>query len=263
MAITLSYDSVLSRVKVEYSTTFPHAYARVQRSLDGIRWETIRGGLEISAGIGVAYDYEFAADVENLYRVYYYNASDQVVVGDPPVGITPELGAVWLKSVAHPYLNRKLWLVDVSDISSPMRGGVFDVVGRSFPVAVSDVRGSRQFSITVATETKAEAEDLLLCLSVGGPAFLHVPSGCPLPVDTMYVQVGNVTQEQPSRYSEVRLFDLDMVEVAAPGPDLVGSTITWSGVVNNFATWEEVVTDVSTWNDLLSIVGKPGDVIVE
>ena len=264
MAITLSYDDSLARVKIEYSTTTTHESARVMRTDNpaGIGYQTIRGGAEIPAGVGVAYDYEFLPSQVNYYRVEYLDAAGGVVLQEV-ANITPELDAVWLKSVAHPYLNRKLWLVDVSEISSPMRGGVFDVVGRSYPVAVSDIRSSRQFSITVATDTRAEAEDFLLCLSVGGPALLHVPPDCPLPVDTMYVQVGNVTQEQPSRYSEVRIFDLDLVEIAPPGPDLVGSTITWSGVVNEFATWNAVVSSVATWNDLLSIVGKPGDVIVE
>jgi hypothetical protein len=72
--------------------------------------------------------------------------------------ITPLLGGmVWLKSVARPFLNRQVTVVDYSDVERPARNGVFDVVGRSLPVSVSDVRGSRRWTLEVLTGTPVPA----------------------------------------------------------------------------------------------------------
>jgi hypothetical protein len=62
--------------------------------------------------------------------------------------ITPTITEPWLKSVARPFLNQPVTFGgDTFAMERPARRGVFDVVGRSLPVAVSDVRSSRRYSL--------------------------------------------------------------------------------------------------------------------
>lgn len=177
--------------------------------------------------------------------------------------ITPAIDRVWLKSIVRPFLNREVTVRDFGDITRPDRGGVFEVVGRSYPVAVTDVRGSRRFSLELRTLTEAEADDLRLILASGDVLYLQVPpTGQSSAVPTAYVSVGDATERRPTSITAVRLFSLPCTEVAPPGPDVVGATVTWQTVINAYATWADLMADQATWADLLELVGSPGDVIV-
>lgn len=175
--------------------------------------------------------------------------------------VTPALNAVWLKNTQRPYLNRTVVVTDWSDIERPARSGVFDIVGRSYPVAVTELRGGRRYTLTVTTPTLDLATELDGILSAGEPVFLHTPPGCPFPGG--YYIIGDTSvRRSAARRSERRYFDLPLVEVAAPDGTLVGSTITWQGVVNAFATWSDVIAAEPTWSDLLDRIGTPADVVV-
>jgi hypothetical protein len=265
MAVTLTYDGTLSRVRISVTALGAATTATVERSLDLVAWTVVRGGqsVPVSGGLLALDDYEFTAGALNTYRV------------TPDVGaaqtdsITPVLTEVWLKSIGRPFLNRVVECADVGEITRPARGGVFDVVGRSYPVAVSDVRGSRRFNLQVATGTTAacadtaaadaDADTLELLLASGDPLFLQSPD--PL-IPTMYVYVGDVTYVRAIRGSAKRIYQLPLTEIAAPGADIVGSTSTWQTVLDTYATWQDVLTANPTWNDLLELVASPSEVIV-
>lgn len=179
--------------------------------------------------------------------------------------ITPAIGGVWLKSVRFPFLNRQLFCVtNISPITRRTRTALFDVIGRSYPVAITDLRRSKELSVDVVTQTTTQWQDLDLALSTGDDMFLQTPASYPYP--SLYVVVGDVTMARPllnrSCNADWRVFTLPLTEVAAPGPDVVGSTVTWQGVLNAFATWQDVVSAKATWLDLLQSVGTPADVIV-
>jgi hypothetical protein len=178
---------------------------------------------------------------------------------------TPAIQGVWLKSIRFPFLNRQLFcLTNVSPIARKSRTALFDVIGRSYPVAITDLRRSRELSVDVVTQTAVEWQDLDFALSTGDEMFLQAPASYPYP--SLYVVVGDVLMARPlfdrSCGKDWRVFTLPLTEVAAPGPDVVGATVTWQGVLNAFATWQAVVTAKATWLDLLQSVGTPADVIV-
>lgn len=174
--------------------------------------------------------------------------------------ITPALTSVWLKSIARPFLNRAVTVVDWSDIERQSRAGIYGVKGRSLPVAVSDVRGSREWTLELRTPTPSEAASLDVVLASGDPLFVHIPVDCEVPGG--YVSVGTTSERRPATRTEVRRFLLPMTEAAAPGPDVVGATVTWQSVLNAYATWADVLAAHPTWADLLELIGDPGDVIV-
>lgn len=174
--------------------------------------------------------------------------------------ITPTLTSVWLKNPQRPYLNRAVTVTDWTDVERPARTGVFDVVGRSFPVGVTELRGSRRYTLTITTTTLAAATDIDGCLSAGEPVLIHTPAGCPVP--GMYAVVGDTAESRRSKRTLRRYFTLPLTEVAAPAGTLIGATVTWQGVINAFATWEALIAAEPTWSDLLDRIGTPGDVQV-
>lgn len=264
-SIVLTFDATLGRVRVEaFSLGSLATYAVVDRSTDGITWTTVRGGaaveLDATQNLPVPVDdYEWSA-VATTYRVRSYSSGGglEVTVSD---SITPTLDGPWLKSIARPFLNQEVEFGgDQLPIMRRPRGGVFDIVGRSLPVAVTDVRGSRQYTVILRTETAQAAEDLDLLLASGDILFTHgsqcrVPSG-------VYWFVGDVEQLQPLAEDEWRLTTIEVIEVAAPGPDVVGATSSWQTVINAYATWSDVIAANASWADLLELVGDPSEVVV-
>lgn len=178
--------------------------------------------------------------------------------------ITPALTQIWLKSVARPYLNKAVTVVGFDDEELESRSEAFDVVGRTYPVAVTDVRAASVQVVTVTTSTLADADDFQNRLMGGDVAFLHTPDtagGCPL--RTRYALIGKVNRRKGSgARTGRRFFDLPLIEVAAPSSILVGNTILWSDVVASYATWADVIAAKPTWSDLVDQIAVPGDVIV-
>ncbi|PWR08569.1 hypothetical protein DKT68_15240 [Micromonospora acroterricola] len=179
--------------------------------------------------------------------------------------VTPALGGVWLKSLARPFLNRQVTVRDVSEVIRRSRAGVFDVVGRSFPVAVTDVRGSRQWTLDLSTYSEQDRSDLDLLLASGDVLLVQVPpaAGRLSATPAGYVVVGDTREITPPTLDlAMRVFSLPCVEAAAPGPDVVGATSNWQTVLNTYATWADLLTAHATWGSVLELVGDPEDVIV-
>lgn len=132
LPVTASWDDVTS-----YGT------AVVERSTDSIRWTTVRGGLDRDGTAGAAVradDYEFADRAANFFRVRVYDPDSGRTLGAETDQITPTLAGVWLKSLIRPFLNRVVSVRGYGEVTRRSRAGVFDVIGRSYPVAVTDVR---------------------------------------------------------------------------------------------------------------------------
>lgn len=225
----------------------------VERSLDQITWTTVRGGASVTSNDlgGIALDdYEFTPGVPNHYRV----AGDEV-------SVTPNMVGVWLKSVARPFLNRQVTILDYSDVSRPSRSGTFEVVGRSDPIAVNDLRGSPRWTLDVLAETAAEAESIDLLLASGDTLLVHTHAGCDVPGG--YVTVGDTNVRRLSRQSARRGIAVPCTRSAAPGPDVVGAISNWQTVLNTYATWADVLAAHSSWSSLLELIGDPTDVVVQ
>jgi hypothetical protein len=174
--------------------------------------------------------------------------------------ITPALDTVWLKNLARPFLNRPVTVNDWSDVERPSRNGVFPIVSRTLPIAVTDLRLSRRYELVLTTPTPAEAKELDLCLASGDPILVHVPADCPIP--GLYAVVGTVVVSRREKRSPRRYLTLPLVEVVAPGPDIIGATNTWASVIATYATWADLIAANATWQDLLDGVADPGDVVV-
>lgn len=174
--------------------------------------------------------------------------------------VTPAMTRIWIKNIQRPYLNRIVTVTNWSSVERPARAGVFEIVGRSYPVAVTDLRSSRRYTLTVTTVDLDAAEDLDACLSAGEPVLVHVPGDCPVP--GMYAVIGTTMIDRHSHRTLRRFHDLPLTEVAAPESVIVGTTVTWQGVINAFATWADLIAGEPTWSDVLDRIGTPTDVVV-
>lgn len=244
-------------------------HAVVDRTTDGVTYTTVRGASEVGITTGCELetfvdDYEFPVGQLITYRVRVVDEDGEVVL-TTTCQIEVDLDQVWLKSIGRPFLNIPVdCVLNPSPIVRRARNGIFPIVGRSFPVAVTDLRGSREVLLRVVTQTTEEREDLDLLLASGDPIYVQTPLAHPLP--TMYAVIGDTAEARPVRNrlcdNDWRLWDLPLTEVAAPGPDVVGSTSTWQTVVNTYATWADVLAAHSSWASLLELVGDGSEVIV-
>jgi hypothetical protein len=194
--------------------------------------------------------------------VFYHT---DVTLSTETSSITPTITGTCLKDITKPFLNRMLGCIpNQSPITRRARNGIFPIVGRTFPIAVTDVRLARELVIEVITQTTEEWVELDLITATGDTFFIQTPPGDPLP--TMYVAVGDVSMRRPLRNRDCgndwRVFTLPLVEVAAPASDLVGTLGTWQTVVNTYVTWADAMAAHPTWADLLALVGSPDEVIV-
>ncbi|MBB4689830.1 hypothetical protein [Amycolatopsis jiangsuensis] len=168
--------------------------------------------------------------------------------------VTPVLDSAWIKNPQRPSLNRKVTVSGVSEITRPSRSGTFDVVGRTLPVAISDVQGSRRYTLTVMTRTLAEAADFDQAFASGLPVFLQAPE-LDAVVPTLYASVGEVTLRRgQSVRAPRRYFDLPLTECAAPASTVYGNTYTWADVVADYPSWSDVLENVATWSNLIDLV---------
>lgn len=256
MALSTTFDTQLSRVRLHGDGLTTGTTALFERSLNQVRWTTVRGGSAVTISVtdtADVDDYEFVPGVVNYYRVkdntHTFTANR-----------TPSQSGTWFKSISRPFLNRPVTVVNHSDITRPAKNGIFEVVGRSFPVAVTDVRSSRRYTMTLKATTVSDADALELVFESGDPLFIQTDGLNDIP--NGYVVIGDMNRSRYGHVSNRRLFDLSMTEVAAPGPDIYGRTASWETQVVEFATWTDLLAAFATWEDETDYVASPSVVVV-
>ena len=179
--------------------------------------------------------------------------------------ITPSLGGrAWLKSIKHPFLNRPIHRALAGggqDIGRAWRGGIHEVQGRSAPIAVTDIRSSREFTLTVQVPDEQAAAEMDLILASGDVFFIQVPPELAPHMSGGYVRIGATAQHRVADTIMWR-FTLPCKVVAPPGPGVVGAPLTWGTVFNLYGSYEAMWAANPTWASLLSTVGSPDDLVV-
>lgn len=183
--------------------------------------------------------------------------------------VTPVQNTVWLKFPLRPFLNRQITLCNWEDENRPARGNVFDVLGRSNPVAVTEVRGSRRFPALIKAVDSNEIDLINLSLSFGETIFLQTPDPsviCLLNLrvypEQGYFYVEDTTSSRPLDGVATWTLTLPLIEVSAPDPSVGGANSTWGGIIAAYATWADVISAFATWADVLNFISNPLDEIV-
>lgn len=170
--------------------------------------------------------------------------------------ISPNFTQVWIKNLQRPYMNTALSSpVGELSIKQDARAGVFPIKGRSLPVAVTDLRGGRSYTIGAQLLDEDERDRLKQILKAGEPILLHIPPGY-IRLESMYAVVLDIEYDD-----EASIMWMPLTEVAAPAASIVGTTILWQDIVNTYATWADLIAAKATWADVLASVGDPSDII--
>lgn len=262
MALTATYSGGLSRVILSADALGASAtYAVFDLTVNGTTYSTVRGGGSVTVGSQLANlnDFEFPCDVAATYRVRSYSAAN-VLQQTFTVAITVQLTAPWLKSVGRPFLNRQVEASDASDVSYTARAGIFPVIGRTDPVAVTDSFSVKSYQLSLRTFTKTEADLLRILVASGDVLYLQTPPDFPSPGG--YFVCGDVTEGRQGMPWADRWFTLPLTKVAAPGADVAATLGTWQTVINTYPTWTALIAAKATWADVLLMVGDPSEVEV-
>lgn len=180
-------------------------------------------------------------------------------LNEQTANVTPAMSGVWIKSVTRPFLNRSVNAMMVPESQRVARGSDFAAVGRTLPVGVTDVSLGRSFVLEVRTATADDAQTLDYVLASGDILFIH--GGCDFPAG--HYRVDTNSMRTPVAYAAQRYFSLPLTQIAAPGPDVVGSTNNWAAVLASYATWSDLLAANPDWDTLISRIASPSVVIVE
>ena len=261
----LSWDPQLCRVIIDPAVIAPllpgqAGTAVISSSPDALRWTVVRGGAAavVSVSCLPVSDAEFPApDLVNYYTVAINGGTtyaDQITC---PLGGTP-----WLKNIAQPFTNLPVALADASDIVRPARSAAFDIIGQELPVAISTVRGGRQFTLTVYTTTDAADQAVQAVAASGDVLLLQVPAGYATQDIAGYYTAGDTTASRQGVVWPLRWTQIPLTECVPPSPYVVAATSTWQTVAATYPTWAAVVAAQPTWAALIESVGAPADVFI-
>lgn len=177
--------------------------------------------------------------------------------GTDTASVTPVVAwnEFWLKNPSRPGNNIKVCITEIGDITRPARTARFDVLGRTVPVAVSDLAGGRQFDLSIDVLGNGAADDMDNRLASGDPMYLQAPGpndDCP----TLYFVCGDVVRSRDAKGSPSHTFHIPVFEVAAPGSTIAGATYLWSDVVATYVDWNAEIAANATWSDLINRINN-------
>jgi hypothetical protein len=228
--------------------------------------ETVEAAARLGGGsVGLATDRLTGNTNTNLtFRFYDFvvDTGNPTYLAALDESITPDLAGFWLTSTMRSFLNLAPRVVDFGEPSRVARGGSNYVAGRTLPIGQVELSGAREWPLTIRVPTLAAARNLEYVIASGDVFYLQTPADCPIPRG--YYRIGDMAARRAiPRGGAVRLFELPLVECAAPGPDVATASATWASVIALYGTWPDVVAAQATWEDLLEIIGDPSEVIVE
>lgn len=241
----------------------------LQRSPDAFTWTNVRGGTMLGpppTRVDLN-DYEFTADVTNYYRTRQVDDQSGTVLleGDQEYIPTPLGGVFWLKSTSRAFLNVTVTIIQRPEVRVTQRArlATHAISGRTYPVAVNDLRLAREWTLILRTETPGDTAATAAILAPGDVLLLQVPAAAANAVPAGYLAVGDVTREHHPLRPDRVTWTLPVTEVAPPDASVATVDATWASVVAQYATWADVVAAWGSWEALLALLaGTLTEVIV-
>lgn len=209
-----------------------------------------------STGVSLWTGGSAAISKARLLRVPPRDFTDQATTSYTPVLPNKHVKPYWLMNPGRPGQNIRVEITSFSEITQAGRTGVFEIVGRSAPVIISDVMGSGAFEFTIDAATKAEAKEIAGRLAIGDPMYLVV-GDTTSDIDTFYFTALSMSRNFDAPGSSWSI-TVSAREVAQPAPAVYGSTYIWNDVVTNYATWTAVLADPqnTSWSNLVDRISN-------
>ncbi|MYY03064.1 hypothetical protein GT035_12820 [Streptomyces sp. SID4913] len=209
----------------------------------------------VTGDTAVAEDYEAPLGVQVSYYLklwttssaYQSTTSSAIVIPEPPPtevvlkdpGLPARQTTAVVAAGGQPQWTRKA------------RQGVNEIRGRVRPVIISDVRTSREGTMTLVTETGQDRDNVWWLLETGNTLLVQWPSLFEEP--DAYVQIGDVTEAPIVDFAEYqdRSWTVPLIEVDRPIGGSVGSAgRTWQTVNDTNPDWLAVLTNATSWLDV-------------
>ncbi|MFJ6237940.1 hypothetical protein ACIQH0_28120 [Streptomyces griseus] len=199
----------------------------------------------------VVEDYEAPLGVPVRYYLRTWTGgSYRAVLSDPVVIPEPVSTEIVLKD---PGLPARQTTAVVSKGGQPTwtrraRQGVNAIRGRSRPIVISDIRTSREGSMTLVTETAEDLASMWWLLESGNTLLIQWPSLWG--ERDVYVAVGDVAEAPVVEYAEYtdRTWTVPLTEVDRPVGGATGSTgRTWATVLSENVDGMDLLTSYASW----------------
>lgn len=259
MADTLTATLFPATTRVSVSLSWTSAPVPATATVERVNGDgtivPVRGAdpATLVAGAWAGDDYEAPLD-----STFYYQATstDQPgVVITSPSYVMDSQGNTWLKHPGKPVLNMIVEVATGPDLTRPVAQGVFEVLGRSRPIAVTMRRGSERGELLINTHTDADRVGLLALLEDGEPLLLSAPDG--YGVGSVYVAVGEVGERRLTHVGRTadRQFQLPITVVDRPSGTALALGNSWSDVLGSYPSWSQMLATEGTWIDVLQGVG--------
>lgn len=243
----------------------------------GRTW-TMNGGAAIFGEVANP-DFEAQTNIDTSFvddagRTWSVNSTAAIITSQT-ASITPDLTQIWLKSVTRPFLNRPIvtecaamgeneleLLVSGGSVTRRTRAAAHPIIGRTYPIAVTDIALSRSWTMRLRTWNATALTTLDYLFASGDVIFIQVPAGCPETVEHGYVVAYDPSYTRHHRYPSRAIWDVALEEVAPPTADITYAENTWTTVINAYASWADLVAANASWNDVLALIPDPSEVIV-
>lgn len=254
-----------AQVSIQGLTTEKQTTYDVERMMPDGTLVPVRGqsgdliGQTIVGNLAVVTDYEAPLGVPVRWYVRTYGASaggSLSYTTDPLTLTEPDQNHMVIKDPSLPARNMTAMVGTPPDWQRKAAQGIYQPRGSSTPIIRYDVRQSRTGTLTLATWTDADRQQMAWLLATGNTLLLQAAHG--LGWDDVYVQVGDVAEPRFSTLASEpgRTWTLPLTEVARPVGGIAGSAgRTWQDVLNGYSTWRDVYNAYSSWLGVLTGVG--------
>lgn len=227
--LTLTADNTNGRVQIDVADNAGAATTdvlEIQRSLDsGTTWETVR---QLAAGYltpdATVYDYEAPNGTATYYRaraLHSYTGLYAASAWDTDT-VTWSSTSWWLKHPNRPDLNVAVAVRSLPTIARAGRQAIFQPLGATSAVVVSDTRGPKTGTVVLRSLTLAAQEDLDAILDEHATLMLQSPAGHGGPD---YIRVGTHERTRIVERGDASMVWESLEFVAVPSPP--GDVVAW------------------------------------
>lgn len=186
--------------------------------------------------------------------------TDQAIGSTTPVLPSANVKPYWLMNPGRPGQNVRVEITGFSEFNQAGKTGLFEILGRSVPVVVTDIMQSETFSFDIDAATKTEAKEIAQRLALGETMYL-LSSDPANDVDSVYFSTISIARKVDALKASWTITVQARV-TGQPAPAVYGSTYTWADVVTDYVSWTTLLADPqnTSWVNLTDKISD--DVII-
>jgi hypothetical protein len=212
--ITVMPDPYNSRVTIDCVWTGPAEPVALSRYDPDLEWRYVRQGnpLTFTAGAVTVDDFECPLDV----GVKYAMRSETSAITYSEATLLLSQGLSWIKHPYDPSRNVRIYPTEAPNMTRTAPVGLFPILGRSTPVAVTTARGADVGTLKFATASSTENDAIRHLLSDGGIVQLAFPSG--YGVRALWAACSELVENRLTHYAiePSRIWELSFTAVERP-----------------------------------------------